>query len=68
MQSILLFGGTNILLVILGQLWFIPLFWLLGDLIGIAAFVGWILLLVYAFQGRYFKLPIVGDYAEKFTN
>jgi uncharacterized membrane protein len=27
----------------------------------------WIILMVYAFQGKYFKLPVIGDYAEKYA-
>jgi uncharacterized membrane protein len=27
----------------------------------------WIILMVYAFQGKYIKLPIIGDYAEKYA-
>jgi uncharacterized membrane protein len=65
MQSILLFGGVTIINWILG---YIPVISLLTIPLGIAAFVGWIILLVNAFQGRYFKLPVIGDYAEKFTN
>jgi uncharacterized membrane protein len=34
-------------------------------LIGIA--VGWIICLVKAFQGQYFKLPVIGNFAEKFS-
>jgi uncharacterized membrane protein len=30
--------------------------------------VGYIVLLINGFQGKYFKLPIVGDYAEKYAN
>ena len=33
----------------------------------IAALVLWIVLMVYAFQGKYFKLPVIGDYAERFA-
>jgi uncharacterized membrane protein len=65
MQSILLFGAVSIVTFILEQFWFLGF---LVALLGIAAFVGWIILLVNAFQGRYFKLPVVGDYAERFTN
>jgi uncharacterized membrane protein len=64
MQSILLFGGVGILDVILGN---IPFIGGVVYLLGLAAFVGWIILLINAWQGRYFKLPIIGDYAEKFT-
>jgi uncharacterized membrane protein len=27
----------------------------------------WIILMVYAFQGKYVKLPVLGDYAEKYA-
>ncbi len=38
---------------------------LLWPLFGLAAFILWILLVVKAYQGQMFKLPIVGDLAEK---
>jgi len=74
MQSILFFGGLtvlNIILSIIGGLDIILLSAIagvLGSVIGIVGFVGWIILLINAFQGKYFKLPIVGDYAEKYAN
>src|SRR5215469_2210737 len=36
-------------------------------LLPIALFVLWIILMVYAFQGKYFKLPVIGDYAERYA-
>jgi uncharacterized membrane protein len=36
-------------------------------LLPIAIFVLWIVLMVYAFQGKYFKLPVLGDYAERYA-
>jgi uncharacterized membrane protein len=33
----------------------------------IAIFAGFVLCLVKAFQGQYFKLPIIGNFAEKFS-
>jgi uncharacterized membrane protein len=36
-------------------------------LLPFAVFVLWIILMVYAFQGKYFKLPVLGDYAEKYA-
>jgi uncharacterized membrane protein len=36
-------------------------------LLPIAALVLWIVLMVFAFQGKYFKLPVIGDYAERFA-
>ena len=35
--------------------------------VAIAALVVWIVLMVYAFQGKYFKLPVIGDYAERYA-
>jgi len=65
MQSILLFGGLSILQWIIGHLPF------LGSLswgLGIVQFVCWVFLMVQAWQGKYYKLPVIGDYAERFAN
>ena len=40
------------------------LLWLVFSL---GILIGWILCLVKAFQGQYFKLPIIGNFAEKFS-
>ena len=44
---------------------------LLATLIWIAliigVLIGWVLCLIKAFQGQYFKLPIIGNFAEKFS-
>jgi uncharacterized membrane protein len=40
----------------------------IGALLGIvlfAAFIGWIVLMIQGFQGRHFKLPVIGDFAEQ---
>lgn len=74
MQSILFFGGLSILSFILRvAAGFTPGILSLGlgcvaGLIGLAMFVGWIVLMINGFQGKYFKLPIVGDYAERYAN
>lgn len=39
--------------------------WFLSPLVGLAFVVGWVLLMVQAYQGRKWKLPVVGDLAEK---
>jgi uncharacterized membrane protein len=33
----------------------------------LAIFVGWIIGMVKAYQGQYFKLPVIGNFAEKFS-
>ncbi|MFC1646888.1 DUF4870 domain-containing protein [Patescibacteria group bacterium] len=63
MQSTLLFGGVFVLNIALG---FVPLLgWLLGLLLSFAVFIMWIVLMWKAFQGETYKLPYVGDMAEK---
>jgi uncharacterized membrane protein len=40
----------------------------IGALFGIvlfAFFIGWIVLLIQGFQGKHFKLPVIGDFAEQ---
>jgi uncharacterized membrane protein len=63
MQSIVVFGA---LLVFQVALRFIPILSLvLIPIIGIASVILWVILMIKAYQGEYFKLPIVGDIAEK---
>jgi len=63
MQSTILFGGLFIVNVVLG---FIPLLgWLAGLLLSLLGFVLWIVLMWKAFQGEMYKVPYVGDIAEK---
>ena len=63
MQSIVAFGSLFVLGVGLG---FIPIIgWALMPFLWIANLVLWVLLMVKAYQGEMFKLPIVGDIAEK---
>jgi len=40
---------------------------LLWLLLLVGVLIGWILCLVKAYQGQYFKLPIIGNFAEKFS-
>jgi len=74
MQSILFFGGLTVLRIILSVIgaFDVPFLGLIIALlslaIGIIGLVGYIVLLINGFQGKYFKLPIVGDYAEKYAN
>jgi len=74
MQSILFFGGLTVINIILSVIggFGVPGIGLLTALVswavGIIGLVGYIVLLINGFQGKYFKLPIVGDYAEKYAN
>lgn len=40
----------------------------LSGIVGIAAFVAWLICIINAAQNKYFKLPVIGDYAEKFVD
>lgn len=39
--------------------------WILIPFVGLAAFILFVVLFIKAYQGQKFKLPFVGDYAEK---
>ena len=63
MQSILTFG---FFLVANAVLAFIPVIgWAIMPILGIVQLIVWIILMVKAYQGEKFKLPVVGDIAEK---
>ncbi|MBI4065378.1 DUF4870 domain-containing protein [Candidatus Gottesmanbacteria bacterium] len=63
MQSTILFGGIFVVNIALG---FIPILgWLVGLLLSLVAFILWIVLMWKAFQGEMYKVPFVGEMAEK---
>ena len=63
MQSMITFGALFVLQIVLG---FIPVIgWILMPLVSIASLILWIILMIKAYQGEKFKLPIAGDIAEK---
>jgi len=48
--------------------------WLVGLVLGLLIFVfwvgliiAWVMCLIKAYQGQYFKLPVIGNFAEKFS-
>jgi uncharacterized membrane protein len=59
LTTALAFSGLGPLLILLG---------LVTWLIGLGALALWIILMINAFQGKYLKLPVIGDYAEKYAN
>lgn len=61
-QSIILFAGLGVLQLVTGIL---PFTGFLSGILGIAQLVFWILMMVNAYKGRYYKIPVIGDYAEK---
>lgn len=65
MQSIITFGFLLVLTIVLG---FIPVVGVaLIPIIWIVQTILWIVLMIKAYQGEKFKLPVVGDIAEKNT-
>jgi len=61
-QSTATFGALLVLSVVVG---FVPVIGMVGGmLLGPITLILWIVLMVKAFQGERFKLPVVGDWAE----
>ena len=71
MQSIVFFGAVTVAMIVLDLLRMIPYIWplfvALESLLGLFAFVMWIILMIKAYQGERLKLPVTGDLAEKWS-
>ncbi len=65
MQSIVVFGSLGVISIVLGWIPFIG--WGVAWFAGTLSFVLWIVLMIRAYQGTMFKLPWVGDLAEKWS-
>jgi len=75
LQSIVVFGASSVLGIVLSALvsfaiaihahFLLPLFGLASTLLWLATLALWILLMIKAYQGEKFKLPIAADIAEK---
>lgn len=63
MQSVLVFGALSIASAILNPIPLIGRFF--GIILGVTAFVLWIILMVKAYRGQWYKLSLAGDIAEK---
>lgn len=64
-QSMITFGGLFVLQILFYGFWFVvPVLFYFSSIIWLAVVVLWIVLMVKAYQGEKFKLPIVGDIAE----
>jgi uncharacterized membrane protein len=42
--------------------------WIIGGIVSLFAFIIWIFLMVKAYQGNMYKLPVIGDLADKWSN
>ena len=63
LQSITVFAVLSLLMIILP---FIPILgWIVMLIVPILSFVLWVVLMVKAYQGECFKVPIAGEFAEK---
>lgn len=61
--------AADIVLMILGRLPFIGLInLLLWPLVALGFFILWVIVLIKAFNGQKFKIPLIGDLAEKQAN
>ena len=71
MQAIVTFGAINVVWIILWIFTIIPyigiVFVILNWIIGLLAFVLWIVLMIKAYQGTKYKLPWAGNLAEKWS-
>lgn len=63
MQSLTTFLALFVISVVIGWIPFIGV--IISPLIGILGLILWLLLMYKAFKGERFKLPVVGDFAEK---
>ena len=63
MQSLVTFLVLFVISLVIGMIPFVGV--IISPLIGLLGLILWILLMYTAFKGERFKLPIVGDFAEK---
>lgn len=62
MQSLIFFGGLTVVSILLAITVIGPLF------LGILGLAVWVICVIKAFSGEMFKLPGIGDMAEKIAN
>lgn len=62
LQSILLWAVFIVIDVVVA---FIPIIWFFGWIIPLAFLALWIVMMLKAYQGEKYKLPVIGDIAEK---
>jgi uncharacterized membrane protein len=62
MQSLILFGGLMVLQMVLV---FTIVLIILVPILNIGALILWVILMIKAYNGEQFKLPVIGDIAEK---
>ncbi|GAC1434337.1 MAG: hypothetical protein PVS3B3_37910 [Ktedonobacteraceae bacterium] len=75
MQSLLFFSSVTLLSIVLQVCYYsingaitdtlLPILW---NLVSLAGVVGWIVLSIMAYQSKYFKLPVIGAYAQRYAD
>lgn len=67
-QSIVVFGGLTIVQIIFSVFIFaVPGLWFFYWIIGLVGLALWILLIVKAYQGEEYHLPVAGDIADNWV-
>ena len=65
-QSIIVFGAFTVILVVFSWIpfngWIINL---IDSIVGVIAFILWIVLMFKAYKGQIYKVPVAGNIAEK---
>lgn len=62
-QSIVVFGALTVLTIVLAM---VPVIgWMLVPIVYLVELILWIVLMIKAYQGEKFKLPVAGEMAEK---
>lgn len=64
-QSILVFAALHVVIMIFA--WIPIIGWIIASILGLVAFIAWIGLMLMAYQEQKYKVPIAGDYAEKWA-
>ena len=65
LQSIIVFGAIFVVYIIIVWIPFIG--WIISWILGVIALILWIVLMMKAYQGVKYKVPIAGDLAEKYA-
>jgi uncharacterized membrane protein len=65
LQSIVVFGALSIVSIVIGWIPFIG--WIISWLCGVVGFILWIVLMVKAYQGGTYHLPVAGQIADRWV-
>jgi uncharacterized membrane protein len=65
MQSIIF--SVVLMIIFFALLWVPVIGWVISGLVGLLAFVLWIVLMVKAYQAQMYKLPVIGDLADNWS-